>query len=83
MKVRMLTTISGTRNGVDWPKAGGTIDVPDNEAADLIGTGLAVADTGKAPTEETATVAPDEDASATPRKRSRKAPSKRAAKSKG
>ena len=59
--VRMVVTITGTRNGEDWPKAGGTIDVPDAEAADLIAAGLAVAaepakvQTATAPAPEKAT----------------------------
>lgn len=36
MLVRMLTTIGGHRNGVEWPRRGETLDVPDHEAADLI-----------------------------------------------
>ncbi len=38
MKVR----IEGTRNGVRWPAAGGVVDLPDGEAADLVSQGLAV-----------------------------------------
>lgn len=39
--VRMLITVSGTRNGREWPRAGGTIDLPDHEAADLVRARLA------------------------------------------
>ena len=50
MKVRMLAEINGTRDGVDWPKRGQTIDLPDHEAADLILGGLAsAADDTEAP----------------------------------
>lgn len=31
--------ISGTRNGVDWPKPGGTIELPDDEALDYLNAG--------------------------------------------
>lgn len=43
MKIRMLTRIEGTRNGVRWPEAGETVDLPDGEARDLIAAGLAKA----------------------------------------
>lgn len=41
MLVSMLTKIGGYRNGLEWPDRGGTIDVPDHEAADLIANGYA------------------------------------------
>jgi len=41
MRVEMKAHITGTRDGVEWPTVGGTIDLPDHEAADLIGAGLA------------------------------------------
>lgn len=41
MRVEMLTQISGTRDGQEWPHPGDTIDVPDHEAADLIRAGYA------------------------------------------
>lgn len=41
MKVRMLGHISGSRDGVMWPKQGEEIDVPDEEAASLIWNKLA------------------------------------------
>jgi hypothetical protein len=44
MLVTMRRQISGTRDGVDWPAPGGTIDVPDDEAATLIQLGHAEAD---------------------------------------
>lgn len=50
MRVRMIQHITGTRNGEEWPLAGGEIDLPDHEAADLIGAGLA-AQTEGAPDE--------------------------------
>lgn len=42
MKITMKATISGTRDGVDWPKPGESLDVPDAEAVDLLSAGLAV-----------------------------------------
>ncbi len=42
MIVTMRRQISGTRDGVDWPAPGETIDVPDDEAAQLISLGHAV-----------------------------------------
>lgn len=44
MLITMRRQISGTRDGVDWPAPGGTIDVPDDEAATLISLGHAEAD---------------------------------------
>lgn len=41
MLVEMRTQITGYRNGEPWPAPGGTIDVTDGEAADLIGQGYA------------------------------------------
>jgi hypothetical protein len=41
MKVRMNIHITGSRNGVRWPAAGGEVVLPDNEAADLCAQGLA------------------------------------------
>jgi hypothetical protein len=41
----MTTHITGYRNGEPWPPAGGTVDLPDHEAADLIAAGYAEADT--------------------------------------
>lgn len=41
MKIKMLTRIAGSRNGVRWPDAGGAVDLPDGEARDLVAAGLA------------------------------------------
>lgn len=51
MNVTMLRQVSGTRDGVDWPAAGESIDVPDEEAASLIMLGLAKAADGEPPAE--------------------------------
>jgi len=42
MFIRMLFEITGTRNGQPWPKRGGLIDLPNDEAKNLIAQGLAV-----------------------------------------
>ncbi|WP_371624050.1 hypothetical protein OG245_15165 [Streptomyces sp. NBC_01116] len=41
MRVRMKVTVSGTRNGEPWPEKGGTVNLPDDEAKQLIAAGLA------------------------------------------
>lgn len=43
MLVEMTVQLSGTRDGVEWPEPGATIDVPDDEAESLIRHGSAVA----------------------------------------
>lgn len=40
-KVEMKIQITGTRDGVDWPAPGKTIDVPADEADDLVRAGVA------------------------------------------
>lgn len=42
MHIKLVAQISGTRNGVDWPKPGEVLEVPDAEGAGLVSTGLAV-----------------------------------------
>lgn len=44
MLITMRRQISGTRDGVDWPAPGETIDVPEEEAMQLISLGHAEAD---------------------------------------
>lgn len=41
MLVKMRKHIGGFRNGLEWPPAGGVIDLPDHEAGDLIANGYA------------------------------------------
>ncbi|MGV4984518.1 hypothetical protein ACVB8X_13940 [Streptomyces sp. NRAIS4] len=41
MKIRMKTAVSGSRNGVPWPPRGGTVELPDDEAAGLCASGMA------------------------------------------
>jgi hypothetical protein len=40
--VKMLAQITGTREGVAWPAAGGRVELPDREAAKLCEAGLAM-----------------------------------------
>lgn len=51
MKVRLTGDISGTRNGVAWPGRGREIALPLEEAAQLVGSGMAevVVETATAP----------------------------------
>ena len=58
MKVRMGIQVTGTRNGHDWPAPGGTIDIPDDEAQNLINHGDA--ERVDAEPLEAAAIAPDE-----------------------
>jgi hypothetical protein len=41
MRVRMKVTISGTRDGETWPERGGSVDLPDDEAEQMVAAGLA------------------------------------------
>lgn len=41
MRIKMLISVSGTRDGADWPPVGGEIDLPGDEAADLCDAGYA------------------------------------------
>lgn len=41
MKILLTTTISGTRDGIEWPPAGSTIDLPDIEAEAMVAGRLA------------------------------------------
>lgn len=40
MKVRILGRITGLREGVEWPQVGETLDVPEDEARQLVGMGV-------------------------------------------
>jgi hypothetical protein len=42
MRVRLTSQISGTRNGQEWPEPGTEIDLPDDEARNLLTAGTAV-----------------------------------------
>lgn len=63
----MKVDISGTRNGVEWPRAGGTVELPDNEAAKLCAARIAEPVADEKPV-ETATV-PDDAETRAPRQR--------------
>ena len=41
MKIRLKVHLSGTRNGVAWPAYGETVELPDEEAAQMVATGMA------------------------------------------
>lgn len=43
MKVRMKVQISGTRDGQEWAARGEEVDLPDNEAEQMVSAGLAEA----------------------------------------
>lgn len=74
MKVTMIASITGTRDGQDWPAAGEDIDLPADEANALVEAGLAkAASTAAAAKVETAAVEAPETA-AEPKPRARKAP---------
>lgn len=42
MKVKLKVSLTGTRNGEDWPARGEVVDLPADEAAHMIAGGLAV-----------------------------------------
>lgn len=41
MRILLLGDMSGTRDGVEWPPRGSTLDLPDGEAAALCSSGMA------------------------------------------
>jgi hypothetical protein len=67
-RVKMIVGMSGTRDGVDWPPRGGELDVPADEAADLVRAGYAVA-VESAPESAAVDTKPAKRASAKPEKR--------------
>ena len=74
MKIKMRVSITGTRDGQEWPAAGETIDLPADEATALVDAGLAeAASTAATAKVETAAVEAPETA-AEPKPRARKAP---------
>ncbi len=62
--IRMLTLLSGTRDGKDWPLPGGTLDVPDSEADDLEAIGVAERVNVKSTIAPEAAVAPEPETAA-------------------
>jgi hypothetical protein len=61
MKVRMKVDVSGGRNGVEWPRRGGTVDLPKDEAVQMCRNGMAEPVDSSADEVETAMVADDSD----------------------
>lgn len=57
MRVTMKVELSGTRNGQAWPRRGESVNLPDEEAAQLCASGMAETAKGKV---ETATPKPAE-----------------------
>jgi len=43
MEIKLKVTLSGTRDGIEWPPVGGSVDLPEAEAAQMIAAGLASA----------------------------------------
>lgn len=41
MRIKLKAQITGTRNGLDWPKPGAVVDLPDDEAVSLCASGIA------------------------------------------
>jgi hypothetical protein len=74
MKLVMIENISGhrtfddddERQTAEWPAAGETIDLPDDEANDLIASGLAEKAGKKAKAETADAVEPDAETPETP-----------------
>jgi F0F1-type ATP synthase epsilon subunit len=72
MKIKMRVSITGTRDGQEWPAAGETIDLPADEATALVDAGIAeVASNGASVKVETAAIEAPETAAA-PKSRARK-----------
>ena len=61
VSVKLNVTITGTRNGLDWPPRGGVITLPVSEAFDMIFAGMAEM-VDSEPVAETASVEPTETA---------------------
>jgi hypothetical protein len=40
MRVRIEVDMSGTRNGIPWPSRGRIVDLPDDEARDMLHNGM-------------------------------------------
>jgi hypothetical protein len=41
MKVKLKVQLSGTRDGVPWPAIGSVVELPDDEARDMMASGVA------------------------------------------
>lgn len=73
MRIRLLTDISGTIDGQDWPRKGNETDVPDTVAADLIANGFAEPVNRKTAKVETTAADPVTETAAAPKPRARRA----------
>lgn len=69
MKVRMLRTVSGFRDGVEWPAVGDVLDVPEAEADDLERIGVAERVSAKSTIAPEAAVAAAPETAAAPKPR--------------
>lgn len=69
MKVRMLRTISGFRDGVEWPPLGGVLDVPEAEADDLERIGVVERVSAKSTITAEVAAAPEPETAAAPKPR--------------
>lgn len=61
MKVRMKVDVSGGRDGVAWPRRGGTVDLPKDEALQMCQSGMVEPVDSSGDDVETATVSDDSD----------------------
>jgi hypothetical protein len=68
-KVRMLTTISGFREGVEWPPLGAVLDVPEPEADDLERMGVVERVSAKSTIAAEVAAAPEPETAAAPKPR--------------
>ena len=68
-QVRMLRTLSGFRDGVEWPPVGGLLDVPASEADDLERIGVAERVNAKSTITPEAAVAVEPETAAAPKPR--------------
>jgi len=41
IKIRLKVGLTGTRNGVEWPPRGSEVELPDQEALEMIQAGMA------------------------------------------
>lgn len=59
MKIRLKADISGNRNGVAWPSRGSVVDLPDDEALQMLRNGMGETVKSSGSDIETAMVADD------------------------
>ncbi|WP_062516484.1 hypothetical protein [Demequina gelatinilytica] len=80
-KYTMRVQISGTRNGADWPKVGGTVELPESEGEEMTAAGLVLPGVVKVDRYgNPVTPAPEAATAPTPETTKRKAPAKRSVK---